>query len=153
MAKKMKVEYSVAINKPIEQVWNFLTDFQNTPKWDIGVLETKKTSEGPAVLGTTFQNIGPFLGRTSVREYKVTEYEPNKKVTVKLMTPAKFIQQAEVSYAFEPAENGTKVTFIGGVEFSGFFKLIQPILLQRAKKDGQGDLDNLKRLLEDQTKV
>jgi uncharacterized protein YndB with AHSA1/START domain len=81
----LQVEHSVVIDKPVEQVWNFLTDFQNTPKWDIGVLETRQTSEGPAGLGTTFQNIGPFLGRKSVREYKVTEYEPNKKVTVKLM--------------------------------------------------------------------
>lgn len=147
----MNVEYSVVINKPVEQVWNFLTDFQNTPKWDIGVLETRKTSEGPAGLGTTFQNIGPFLGRTSFREYKVTEYEPPKKVTVKLMTPAKFIRNAEVTYIFEPAQNGTRLSFVGGVEMGGFFKLFQPILLRRAKKDGQGDLANLKRLLEDQS--
>jgi uncharacterized protein YndB with AHSA1/START domain len=147
----LQVEHSVVIDKPVEQVWSFLTDFQNTPKWDIGVLETRHTSEGPRGLGTTFQNIGPFLGRNAVREYKVTEYEPNKKVTVKLITPAMSIRQAEVSYTFEPAENGTKLTFTGGIEFGGFFKLIQPILLQRAKRDGQGDLDNLKRLIEAQT--
>jgi uncharacterized protein YndB with AHSA1/START domain len=147
----MKVEHSVVIDKPVEQVWNFLTDFQNTPKWDIGVLETRQTSEGSAGLGTTFQNTGPFLGRNSVREYEVTEYEPDKKVTVKLITPAMFIRQAEVSYTFERAENRTKLTFRGGIEFSGLFKLIQPILLQRAKRDGQGDLVNLKRLIEAQS--
>jgi uncharacterized protein YndB with AHSA1/START domain len=147
----LKVEQSVVIDKPVEQVWSFLTDFQNTPKWDIGVLETRQTSEGPAGLGTTFENIGPFLGRSAVREYKVTEYEPNRRVTVKLITPAKFVKQAEVSYTFEPVKNGTKLSFTGGIEFGGFFKLIQPILLQRAKKDGQGDLENLKRLMEVQT--
>jgi len=147
----LKVEHSIVINKPVEQVWNFLTEFRNTPKWDIGVLETKQISEGPAGLGTTFQNIGPFLGRNSVREYKVTEYEPNKKVAVKLITQEKFIRQAEVSYTFNPAKNGTKLTFMGMIEFSGFFKLIQPILLQRAKRDGQGDLFNLKRLIEAQS--
>ena len=144
----LRVEQSVFINKPVEQVWNFLTDFQNTPKWDIGVLETKQTSAGAAGLGTTFQNIGPFLGRTSVREYRVTEIELNKKVTVKLITPSKLIKKAEVSYAFEPANNGTKLTTTGGIEFNGFFKLIQPILLRRAESDSQGDLDNLRHLLE-----
>lgn len=147
----LKVEHSIVINKPVEQVWNFLTEFRNTPKWDIGVLETKQISEGPAGLGTTFQNIGPFLGRNSVREYKVTEYEPNKKVAVKLITQEKFIREAEVSYTFNPAKNGTILTFTGRIEFSGFFKLIQPILLKRAKRDGQGDLDNLKRLIEAQS--
>jgi hypothetical protein len=147
----LKVEHSVVINKPVDQVWNFLTVFQNTPKWDIGVLETKQTSEGAAGLGTTFQNTGPFLGKSAVREYKVTDYVLHKKVTVKLMSPSKVIQKAEVNYTFEPANNGTKLSFIGCIEFGGFFRLIQPFLLQRAKRDGQGDLDNLKRLIESQT--
>jgi uncharacterized membrane protein len=147
----LRVEYSVVINKPVEQVWNFLTDFQNTPKWDIGVLETRQTSPGDKGLGTTFLNIGPFLGRDSLREYKVTEYEPNRKVTVKLITPSKLAQQAEVSYIFESVNSGTKLTTSGEVELSGFFKLLQPILVQRAKKDSQGDLDNLKHLLETQS--
>jgi len=146
----LTVENSVVINKPVEQVWNFLTDFKNTPKWDIGVLQTRQTSEGPAGLGTTFQNIGPFLGKTAIREYKVTEYEVNNKVTVKLMTPSKSIQNAVVCYVFKPTKNGTKLTFMGSVEFRGFFRLIQPILLQRAKKDGEGDLSNLKNLIEAQ---
>lgn len=144
----IKLELSIVINKPVDQVWNFLTDFQNTPKWDIGVLETRQTSQGLAGLGTTFQNIGPFLGRNSVREYKVTEYEPNKKVTVMLITPTRLIQKAGVSYIFEPTPSGTKLTSIGSVELAPLFRLIQPFLLQKAKKDGQGDLSNLKHLIE-----
>jgi dehydrogenase/reductase SDR family protein 12 len=147
----VKVEQSIMIDKPVEQVWNFLTDFQNTPKWDVGVLETRQTSTGPAGLGTTFQNIGAFLGQQSVREYRVTEYEPDKKVTVELVNPTKSIQKAEVRYTFEPAQTGTRLNFMGSIEFGGFFRLLQPILLQRAKRSGQGDLNNLKRLLEAQT--
>ena len=146
----LTVEHNIAINRPVEQAWNFLTDFKNTPKWDLGVHETRKTSAGPTGLGMTFQNIGPFLGRESVREYEVTEYEPNKKVTVKLITPVKYIRQAEVSYTFEPTQSGTILISTGGIEFSGFFKLLQPILLKRAKKSGQGDLANLKRIIEAQ---
>jgi len=146
----LKVENSILINKPVEQVWNYLTDFENTPKWDIGVLETKQTSEGPAGLGTTFQNSGPFLGRTAVREYEVIEYVPNKKVKVKLITSTRSIHRAEVCNTFESAQTETMLTFVGQIEFGGLFKLFQPILYQRAKKDGQGDLENLKRLLETQ---
>jgi hypothetical protein len=144
------VENSVLINSPVGQAWDFLTDFKNTPKWDLGVRETRKTSAGPSGLGTTFQNIGPFLGRESVREYKVTEYEPNKKATVKLITPSSLIREAEVSYIFESAQNGTKPTAVGTAEFNGLFKVFQPILRQRARKDSEGDLANLKRLLEAQ---
>jgi len=148
----LKVENSIEISKPVENVWDYLTDFGNTPKWDIGVLETKQTSKGNPGLGTTFVNVGPFLGqKTTRREYKVTEYERNKKVTVLLITPSKYIQNAEVSYIFEPTPNGTKLTYTGYVDFVGILKLIQPLLQQRARKDGNGDLDNLKHLLEAQT--
>jgi len=148
----LKVENSIEISKPVEKVFDYLTDFGNTPKWDIGVLETKQTSEGTPGLGTTFVNVGPFLGqKTTRREYKVTEYERNKKVTVLLITPSKYIQNAEVSYIFEPTPNGTKLSYTGYVDFVGILKLIQPFLQQRARKDGNGDLDNLKHLLEAQT--
>lgn len=144
----IKLELKITINKPVDQVWDYLTDFRNTPKWDIGVLETRQTSQGPAGLGTTFQNIGPFLGRNSVREFKVTEYAPNKKVTVRLTNSTKLIQKAEVSYTFESTTSGTKITSIGYVELAPLFRLIQPLLFQRAKKDSEGDLNNLKHLLE-----
>jgi hypothetical protein len=144
----IKLELGIVINKPVNRVWNFLTDFQNTPKWDIGVLETRQTSQGPAGLGTTFQNVGPFLGRNSTREYKVTEYAPNKKVTVMLITSTRLIQKAEVTYIFEPAPDGTKLTSVGTVELTALFRLMEPLLLQRAKKDSQGDLINLKHMIE-----
>ena len=86
-----------------------------------------------------------------MREFKVTEYEPNKKVTVRLMTPSSSIQNAEVHDFLEPEKDGTRLAFQGTLEVGGFLRLIQPILLQRAKRDGKGDLDNLKRLLETQT--
>jgi hypothetical protein len=143
-----RVESSVNIDRPVEIVWDFLTSLENAPKWDIGVRETRGTSKGPAGLGTTFQNIGPFLGRESVREFKVTQYVFHMKVAVTLMNPSSFISRAEASYSFRPEAQGTRLTFVGDVEFKGIFKVIQPILATRARRDGQGDLENLKRLLE-----
>ena len=147
----IRIEHSVVIDRSVDQVWNYLTDFQNTPKWDIGVVETKQTSAGPAGLGTTFQNIGPFLGRNSVREYRVTEYEPEQKISISLVSPSRLIQHAEISYMFQPDEDRTRLTFSGSMELKGIYKLLQPFLLQSAKKDGQGDLENLRRQLDPQT--
>jgi uncharacterized membrane protein len=147
----IRIEHSVVIDRSVDQVWDYLTDFQNTPKWDIGVVETKQTSAGPAGLGTTFQNIGPFLGRNSVREYRVTEYEPEQKISMGLVSPSRLIQHAEISYMFQPDGDRTRLTFSGSMELKGIYKLLQPFLLQRAKKDGQGDLENLRRQLDPQT--
>jgi uncharacterized protein YndB with AHSA1/START domain len=147
----IRIEHSVVIDRSVDQVWDYLTDFQNTPKWDIGVVETKQTSAGPAGLGTTFQNIGPFLGRNSVREYRVTEVEPEQKISISLVSPSRLIQHAEISYMFQPDGDRTRLTFSGSMELKGIYKLLQPFLLQRAKKDGRGDLENLRRQLDPQT--
>ena len=144
----LAVKKSVLIERPLAQVWEFLTDLANTPKWDVGVTETRVTSDGPPGLGTTFENVGMFLGRYSVRPYKVTEYDLNRRITVEMTTPPGFIRRASVSYGFEPAGRGTKLTAVGQVELRGFFKILQPMMLRRGTRDFEGDLANLKRLLE-----
>ena len=42
-----KVEASVVINCPIEEVFTFAANIQNNPQWQSRVLEAKVTSEGP----------------------------------------------------------------------------------------------------------
>ncbi len=46
-------EGNMIIYRPIEAVWNFLTDLENYPKWHKGMAEARKTSEGPMGVGTT----------------------------------------------------------------------------------------------------
>jgi hypothetical protein len=50
--------------------------------------------------------------------------------------------------ASEMKQTAQKLTAVGSAEFNGLFRLSQPILRQRARKDGQGDLANIKRKLE-----
>jgi uncharacterized membrane protein len=35
------------IRRPIEDVFAFLSDFENVPKWNYAIVETRKVSEGP----------------------------------------------------------------------------------------------------------
>jgi len=37
----MKIKASAIVERPVEEVWKFMTDLENTPKWDPGVLEVK----------------------------------------------------------------------------------------------------------------
>jgi uncharacterized protein YndB with AHSA1/START domain len=42
-----KLESSVVINRPPEEVFAFVTDFENSTQWMAELVEGKKTSEGP----------------------------------------------------------------------------------------------------------
>ena len=50
-----RFETSVTIDRPVEEVWKFITDLSNMPKWS-NILESKQTSPGPMGVGTMIQD-------------------------------------------------------------------------------------------------
>jgi uncharacterized membrane protein len=58
-----KVEASVVVNRPVEEVFTFMRDIKNWLKWQSGMLEAEQSSEGPVGVGTTYQGVNQFLGR------------------------------------------------------------------------------------------
>ena len=143
----IKVEYSVVINQPVEEVFSFMSNVENNPLWVSGVLETKLTSPGPMAVGSTGTDVRQFLGRRMESTWEVTEHEANKKSAFKVASgPMPF----EGVWTFEPVEGGTKVTFVAQGEPGGFFKLAEPLVGRIAKRQIENDHDNLKDLLEAQ---
>ncbi len=52
----IRQEHNVVIERPIEEVFAFVTDPNNDPLWQSTSLETEQTSEGPVDVATTFRN-------------------------------------------------------------------------------------------------
>ncbi len=142
-----KVETSVVINRPVEEVACFLFDSTNSPQWQSGVVEMSQTSEGPPGVGTKINEVRRFLGREMKTTTEVIEYEANKKLAFKSTSGPIPIQG---SYNLEPVDGGTRVTFILEADVGGFFKLAEPIVIRIAKRQFETDYNNLKDLLEAQ---
>ena len=140
-----KVEISTVINRPVEEVFAFLSNQDNNPKWQSGAVEVKKTSDGPIGVGTTWRSVGTFLGRRIESEEEITEYEPNRKYTTKSKSgPFPF----ESRTTFERVESGTKINLVAEAEIGGFFKLAEPLVVSMGKRQFEADLANLKDLME-----
>ncbi|MGB3717132.1 MAG: SRPBCC family protein [Candidatus Promineifilaceae bacterium] len=61
-----RVETSVVVNRPSEEVFAFVADVENNPLWQSGMQEAKITFEGPIDVGTTYSQLAKFLaGRLS----------------------------------------------------------------------------------------
>lgn len=143
----VKVEGTVVINRPIEEVFAFLTNPDNSSLWQGMVLEAKQTSEGPVGVGTMGQVVGQFLGRRMESTWEVTEFELNRKATLKTTSgPIPYMNSATL----EPVEEGTKVTLVAEYEVGGYFKLAEPILARMAQRQAETDYANLKDLVEAQ---
>ena len=145
----MKVEASAIINRPVEDVWRFITDFPNSSKWLSYQGGLKQTSEGPLGVGTTLQISARFLRRHVEYNVRVMDFEPNRKFAAEFTNGIGKRFGATVSNILEPVENGkTRLTQVNEAELKGLWKLLQPLLVRSGRKDGEEEVARIKRILE-----
>jgi len=142
----IKIEKSIIINRPVEEVWKFVSNIENATKWDRGVLEARQTSEGTIGVGSTLQTRRQMLGRQRIGKLRVSEYVPNR--IIALQASLGQIAAAQIRYSFEPVDGGTRMTGTSEVELHGAWRLITPILNLMLERDGREDMANMKRIME-----
>lgn len=140
-----KMETTIVINRSLEEVFAFTTNFENQPKWQSRLLEAQQTSEGPIGVGTKWRFVAKFLGQRIEFEQECTEYEPNRMYAGK-STSGPFPIEGRQTY--EPVEGGTRLNVTGEVQPGGFFKLAEPLVVRMLKRLTDADLANLKDLME-----
>ena len=139
------ITQSVTVNRPVAEVWTFISNFENTTRWSRGVLEARQTSDGPLGIGSTLQTVVKAFGRRRTADYLVTEYQPNRAFA---FTVTSGPMTSRARYAVEPAGAGTRLTASGEAAATGLYRLLAPILVRTLKRHSQDDLANLKRILE-----
>jgi uncharacterized protein YndB with AHSA1/START domain len=147
-----KIEASVIIDRPIEEVWNFINDLSKLSKWNPEVLEPKQTSAGPLGVGTTV-DFGAKMGNsTTTISMRVTEYEPNRRFSFEHISgPLKGTTERD---SLETIEAGkTRFTRTGDLKFRGFYKLVGPFIAPSMRRGVVASLNNLKRMLESENKT
>jgi uncharacterized protein YndB with AHSA1/START domain len=139
------MEGSITINRPVEEVFAYVTDIANFAKWNEQAGQSEQTSAGPVGVGTTYRGSYEFMGRAMEWTSEVVEYEVNQKAVQKIdMGPA----MMTMSWLVEPVEAGTKFTIISEGEMGGLAKLAGPLMERTMKKQMEGNLAKLKSVLE-----
>lgn len=78
-----KIQQSITIIQPVEQVFAFVRDTRNTTRWHPSLTEARATLEGPAQVGTQITEVRTFIGRKMVSTFEIVEMEPNKRIVMK----------------------------------------------------------------------
>jgi carbon monoxide dehydrogenase subunit G len=101
------VDSSIQINRPVEAVYAFLTQFENQKLLQPGI--TAVTLHGPLAVGTRYTQQGQVMGRNFSTENEIVALEPNKKLSIKTLAapPASPVTN---TYSLEAAGGGTLVT-------------------------------------------
>lgn len=101
------ISSSTTINKPVEAVFNLVTQPENAKNMQPGILDIKVTPPGPLAAGSMLHYTTEVMGRKYESAVQVSAYEPNKKWATKTTGVPR---PMETVYAFEAAGAGTKLT-------------------------------------------
>ena len=124
---------TVVIDRPIEEVFDFLADGTNDPKFSPRVLEIRKTTDGPPGVGTVYASTVKDAGMKTKREFRLTEFERPSRIRW-TETSKNIITVPEGGYDFTPEGSGTRLSFYNRFEAHGLGTLIAPLALRSAIK-------------------
>jgi uncharacterized protein YndB with AHSA1/START domain len=135
------------IERPIEEVFAFLADGENDPKFSSRVLEISKTTDGPPGVGTVYASTVKDAGFKTKREFKVTEFTPPTRIRWAEVSK-NLVTAPEGGYDLEPEGNGTRVTLHNVLEGHGLGKLLEGMALRGARKGADDFGASIKRAVE-----
>jgi hypothetical protein len=70
-----RFRHETTIGRPVEEVFDFVTDARNEPLYNPRILSVNKTTPGPTGRGTHFELMSKAMGRPMAVEYEITAYE------------------------------------------------------------------------------
>ena len=140
-----RVEASIAINRPVAEVFAFVTNFANATQWQPGIIEARVTSNGPVGVGTTFTWVQQIVGQKMDTSGQVTACNPPNEYQWK-STAGPFPLSGGVKFRAEG--NSTVLTQYADAEPGGFFKLAEGLLMKQVQGQFEQGLKKLKQVLE-----
>ena len=136
---------TITIARPAGEVFAFLADLRNIPKWNYAIERTVPTSPGPPGTGSTYRQTRT-IPRRSEENLQITVFEPPSRLTIHgQLGPF----HATIGYLLQPAAGVTHLT--NDVELepaSALLRPIGPLVVPRIKEAVAGNLSTLKQLLE-----
>jgi uncharacterized membrane protein len=134
-------ENQVFVEGPIEQVFAFVSDFRNVPKWNYFVQSVDQTSAGEPGVGTTYHQVR----KSDEQHFRITDYRPPEHVTVKTEPGSR--PAFEMQFTFQTVNGGTLITDALQLEL-GVPGLLEKLAAGQIKRAVMDNLTKLKALLE-----
>jgi uncharacterized protein YndB with AHSA1/START domain len=136
---------SVTIRRPVAEVFRFVADGENGPKWRGGIVDIARV-HGDGGTGTVYrQGVRGPMGRRIAADYELTSVVPNRALEFRAIAGP---VRPHGRYDFEAADGGTCLSFTLHAELHGLRKLLIESMVAKTMAAEVGSLEKLKRVLE-----
>ncbi|TXS31498.1 polyketide cyclase [Streptomyces sp. ms191] len=128
-------EATVDVDRPIDEVFAYLADGRNDPKFSPRVQRIERIPASPTAVGTIFRSTVKDAGMKTAREFRITAFEPPRSLRWAEVSK-NMVTAAQGGYDLEPLPNGgTRVRIHNVLEGHGLGKLLVGFALSAARKD------------------
>lgn len=141
----MPIEFSVSIDRPVEEVFQYAADPAHLPEWGDGIIDCEIITDGPIDVGSVFIVKNSMGGRVQNFENEIVALEPNARFGFKTGSGGMGYTS---NRTFEAKNGKTLVTERIDPETKGLMKLAAPLLKRFVRNSHYQSLLNLKANLE-----
>jgi len=140
----MHLERTVHINRSAAEVFDFLLDLDNHPRFAASINAVRGAEEGPLALGRRYGQTSTLLGRTVDVTVEVIGCEPPRELALKTVTGL-----VPVTRTFR-LEGETDLTLTIDAEPGKGMRLMLPMLERTAREQIETTLERLRVELDDE---
>ncbi len=138
-------DLSTLVDRPMQDVFNFLSNPLNLPKWQSMVAKIEQVTPGAVGIGSKYKVAAEMLGRKIDGLIEITTFEP----------PARFgftnqagPMQVTVTVTLKPVGTGANISLHAQGNPGGVFKIAAGVLAGQVKSQMEANLARLKSVLE-----
>ena len=140
----IRVELTLEIARPAEEVFALLTDVTRVPEWQASAVESQ--ADGPLAEGVRIHERRHFLGHDAETELEVSAFEPGRRLALHtLKGPVKL----EIDHRLAEKDGHTTLHVTAEGRPHGLLRLAGPAVTAKARQELHRDFDRLKAILEE----
>lgn len=143
----MQFEIKTHINKPVKDVFKYISTLSNHKDMIKANIDSKQTSEGPVQVGTTMTNVAKFIGMKMEEHFIVTEYLEDTFIAKQSAPGSTFVTGDK--FTFDEADGGTLLNLHVYANTKGLLKLFDGYLGKKVKQSLVEDMERLKKNFEE----
>jgi len=144
-----KFTVNVLINRPQQDVFDFLSDPANLSKWNSNFASAEWTSSNAPGRGSTYKVLAKMSGGKDEGLFEITQWDPPQRYSYKSISRLPFpIESIESVITLTPKENGTQLTFESQFGLVGILKFAEGLFRKLAEKGDGDNFETAKRLIE-----
>jgi polyketide cyclase/dehydrase/lipid transport protein len=138
--KNMRVEEEIEVSRSPADVFLYLADIRNEPRWNPWGEKVEMLTPEPIQQGSRFRGRYKRFGTV---EHKLAAYEPDRY----LMYASNSVGSAAMKFEVTPTPSGTRIHLIGEAFPTGIMNLLEPVMTIMMRRHFRDLADGIRREL------